>query len=126
MSLTCSLNRPLVRPLARFLSRRLDGRPTRRPNYLAKACALLGKYIRLRRKSARAGPHLFGPHAGAYYRDTLRLAGQQKVVAAALDKIYGPDPSGAPPPLSVWQERYDLPPEQMKAHRKWFRENYGA
>jgi hypothetical protein len=126
MPLTRSLNRPLFRPVARFLDRRLDGRSVRRTNYLAEACALLGKYIRLRRKSAKAEPHLFGPHAGAYYRDTLRLADQQKVVAAALDKIYGPDPSGAPPPPSVWSERYDLPPEQMKVHRQWFRENYGA
>jgi hypothetical protein len=120
------LTRSLNRPLARFLGRRLDGRPARRPNYLAEACALLGKYIRLRRKTAKAEPHLFGPHAGDYYRDTLKLADQQKVVAAALEKIYGPDPSGAPPPSSVWQERYDIPPEQMKVYRKWFRENYGA
>ena len=126
MPITRSLNRPLNRPLARFLGRRLDGRPARRPNYLAEACALLGKYIRLRRKTAKAEPHLFGPHAGSYYRDTLKLADQQKVVAAALDKIYGPDPSGAPPPPSVWAERYDIPPEQMKVYRKWFRENYGA
>jgi hypothetical protein len=126
MPITRSLNRPLNRPLARFLGRRLDGRPARRPNYLAEACALLGKYIRLRRKTAKAEPHLFGPHAGIYYRDTLKLADQQKVVAAALDKIYGPDPSGAPPPPSVWAERYDIPPEQMKVYRKWFRENYGA
>jgi hypothetical protein len=87
------LARSLSRPLARFLGRRLDGRPARRLNYLAEACALLGKYIRLRRKSVRAEPHLFGPRAGDYYRDTLELADQQKVVAAALDKIYGPDPS---------------------------------
>ena len=120
------LARSLNRPLARFLGRRLDGRSTHRPNYLAEACALLGKYIRLRRKSARAEPHLFGPHAGAYYRDTLKLADQQKVMAAALEKIYGPDPSGAPPPPSVWQERYDLPPEPMQVYRKWFRETYGA
>lgn len=125
MLLTRSLNCLLVRPPARSLDRRLDGRSVRRPNYLAEACALLGKYIRLRRKSAQAEPHLFGPRAGAYYRDTLELADQQKVVAAALDKIYGPDPSGAPPPPSVWVERYDIPPAGMKRHRKWFRENYG-
>jgi hypothetical protein len=126
MPLTRSLNRPLFRPLARFLDRRLADRSVRRPNYLAEACALLGKYIRLRRKSAKAEPHLFGPHAGDYYRDTLRLESERKVRTAALEKIYGPDPSGAPPPPSVWSERYDLPPEQMKVHRQWFRENYGA
>lgn len=126
MLLTRSLNRPLVCPLTRFLGRRLDRRSARRPNYLAEACALLGKYIRLRRKSARAEPHLFGPHAGAYYRDTLRRADQQKVAAAALDKIYGSAPPDSPPSPSVWDERYQIPPAGKKNHRKWFRETYGA
>ena len=126
MLLNRQLNRPLARPLDRFLNRRLDGRPCRPPNYLAQACTLIQKYIRLRRKAARDEPHLFGPHAGAYYRDTLKLEAQQKEVDAALEKVYGPGPPGSSPPPSVWAERYSIPPESMKIHRKWFRENYGA
>jgi hypothetical protein len=126
MLLNRRLNRPLARSLDRSLNRRLDGRPCRPPNNLAQACSLIQKYIRLRRKSARDEPHLFGPHAGAYYRDTLKQEARQKEVEAALEKIYGPGPAGSTPPRSVWTERYSIPPESMKIHRKWFRENYGA
>jgi hypothetical protein len=126
MILDRRLNRPLDCPLDQFLNRRLDGRPCRPVNGLAQACTLIEKYIRLRRKTARAEPHLFGPHAGAYYRDTLKREAQQKEVDAALKKIYGPDPPGTPPAPSIWTERYCIPPERMKIHRKWFRENYGA
>ena len=125
MPLTRSLNRPLAHGLDRCLNRRLAGRPCRRPNYLAEACALLGKYLRLRRSAAKAAPHLFGPHAGEYYRDTLRQAAHDREVAAALDKIYGPSSPGSPARPSVWQERYEIPPDQMKLHRRWFREKYG-
>lgn len=125
MPRTRRLNRPLARPLDRCLNRRLAGRPRRPPNGLAEACRLLGEYLRLRRKTARAAPHLFGRHAGEYYRDTLRLEAQGNEVAAALDKVYGPAPPGSPPPSSVWVERYAVPPEQQPCHRKWFRKNYG-
>jgi hypothetical protein len=125
MPLTHSLNRLLNRPLGRFLNRRIDGRPCRPPNYLAQACSLLEKYLRLRRQAAKAEPHLFGPHAGEYYRDTQRLAAQDREVAAALDKIYGPAPPGSPTRPSVWEERYSIPPESQKLHRRWFREKYG-
>jgi hypothetical protein len=126
MRLDRRLNRPLARDLDRLLNRRRDGRPCRPKNYLAEACALIQKYIRLRRNAARDEPHLFGPHAGAYYRDTLKMEAQQKEVDAALEKIYGPDSPRSPRPTSIWTERYSIPPESMKIHRKWFRENYGA
>lgn len=126
MSCLRALNRSLARPLDRFLNRRLVGRPRRPPNDLAAACTLLNQYIRLRRKTAKAAPHLFGPHAGKYYRDTLRLAAQDQEVDAALEKIYGPAPPGSPPRPSVWVERYAIPTDQQKLHRKWFREKYGA
>jgi len=126
MSCLRSLNRPLARPLNRFLNRRLDGRSCRPPDYLAQACNLLEKYLQLRRRAARAEPHLFGLHAGKYYRDTLRLAAQDQEVDAALGKIYGPAPPGSPPRPSVWVERYAIPTDQQRLHRKWFREKYGA
>ncbi|HEV2435941.1 MAG TPA: hypothetical protein VG077_08075 [Verrucomicrobiae bacterium] len=125
MLLNRRLNRLLARPLDRFLNHRLGGRPCRPPNYLAQACTLIGKFISLRRKMARAEPHLFGPHTGAYYRDTLKLEAEQKEMHAALEKVYGPAPPGSPRPVSVWSNRYYIPPERMKIHRKWFRENYG-
>jgi len=126
MLLNRRLNRLLDHPLGRFPDRRPDGRPCRPRNHLAEACALIQKYIRLRRKAARADPHLFGPHAGAYYRDTLKMEARQRETNAALDKIYGPAPTGSPRSPSVWVERYCIPPEGMKIHRKWFREKYGA
>lgn len=126
MLLNRRLNRLLDRPLDRFLKRRLDGRPCRPAKDLAVACALIQKYISLRRRAARTAPYLFGPHAGAYYRDTLKQEVQQKEVDAALGKIYGPAPAGAPPPRFVWTERYHIPPQSMKTHRRWFLENYGA
>ena|SRR5712671_3303370 len=125
MLLNRCLNRPLVRRLDRFLNRRLDGRQFRPTNYLAQACTLLQEYMRLRRRAAKSEPHLFGPHAGAYYRDTLKMEARQNEVDAALDNVYGSNPNGSPP-SSVWSERYDIPPESMKTHRRWFRENYGA
>jgi hypothetical protein len=54
------------------------------------------------------------------------MEAQQKEVDAALEKIYGPDSPRSPRPTSIWTERYSIPPESMKIHRKWFRENYGA
>lgn len=126
MHLNCRLNRLLAHPLGRCLNRRLDGRRCRPPDGLALACTLIQKYLRLRRKTAKAEPHLFGPHAGAYYRDTLKMAAQEKEAAAALQKIYGPEPPGSPHPRSIWQKRYHIPPESMKIHRKWFRDNYGG
>jgi len=125
MHLNRRLNHPLDHSLDRLLDRRLDGRPCRPPDDLAQACALLQKYLRLRRKAAQAEPHLFGPHAGAYYRDTLKMADAQKEIHAALDKVYGPEPPGSVPSPSVWSQRYAIPPESKKIHRRWFHENYG-
>ena len=126
MILDRRLNRMLAHPLGRSLNRRLNGGSCRSRNDLAMACSLIQKYIRLRRKTARSQPHLFGPHAGAYYRDTLKLAARQKEVDAALEKIYGTSPPGSPASPSVWVDRYHIPSENMKIHRKWFRENYGS
>jgi hypothetical protein len=125
MRLNCRQNRPLAHYLGRFLNRWIDGCPCRPANHLAQACTLIEKYIRQRRQTAKAEPHLFGPHAGAYYRDTLKLEARKKVTDAALEKVYGPSPPGSPLRPSVWTERYCIPPDGMKIHRRWFRENYG-
>lgn len=120
-----SLSRPVSRPLGRLLTRRLDGRRWRRPDRLAEICALVGRYLRMRRRAAAAEPHIFGRHAAAYYADTLREEKFQAEVEAALLKVYGPPPPDSPPPRSVWSERYAIPPGQEKFHRRWFREKYG-
>lgn len=125
MRLSRSLNRQADRRLGALLTRRLDGRPWRRPDYLAEVCGLIQRYLRLRKKSAAAEPHLFGRHAAAYYQDTLREERRQQEIAAALDRIYGPPAAGESPGPTIWQERYEIPPDKMKFHRRWFREKYG-
>ena len=56
---------------------------------------------------------------------TLILEARKKVTDAALEKVYGPSPPCSPLRPSVWTERYCIPPDGMKIHRRWFRENYG-
>ena len=125
MRLTRSLNRRTGRCLGALLTRRLDGRPWGRPDPLAEACGLIERYLRLRKQSAAAEPHRFGRHAAAYYQETLRAERRQQEIDSALDRVYGPPPAGEPPRPSVWQERYEVPPDQMKFHRRWFRKQYG-
>jgi hypothetical protein len=47
---TRSLNRLLARRQGRYLTTRTDGRRWTPPNYLAMACRVLGKYVRLRER----------------------------------------------------------------------------
>jgi hypothetical protein len=89
-------------------------------------CCLLERFLRLQKKAARADPHIAGPHAGRYFRDTLQMEREQREIDAALTRVYGPEPPGTPPRPTVWQERYFIPTDQMPVFRKWFRENYGA
>jgi len=126
MHLNRPLNRRLNRHLGSLLTRRTNGRRYRRRNLLAEACRALELCIRQSKKMAKADPHLFGPHAHAYYLDTLREDQQMQEAAAALDKVYGPSPDGNSPLRSVWQERYNIPPEQRKFFLKWFKEHYGS
>jgi hypothetical protein len=125
MRLNRVLNRPVQRRLDDYLVRRLDGHPARRPDYLARVCTLIEVYLRRRRRLARSEPHVFGRHAAAYYRDTVREEQYQREVEAALNKVYGPSPAGELPPRSVWSERYAIPPAQARFHRRWFRQKYG-
>jgi len=120
-----SLNHRLGCRLDVYLPRRLDGRPARRPDYLAQVCNLIEEYLRLRKKLAKNQPHIYGRHAAAYYRDTLREEQWRREVEAALDKVYGPVPPVAASSPSIWQERYEIPPAQMRFHLRWFRQQYG-
>lgn len=121
------LNRRLQRHLGSLLTRRTNGRRFHRTNLLAEACRALNLRLRQVNKMARTDPHLFGPHARAYYRDVLRQDRQAQLIHAALDKVYGPAPAEAAGPLSsVWQEHYEIPPKQRKVFFKWFRQHYGS
>ena len=126
MRLNRSLNRRLNRHLGSLLTRRTSGRRYRRRNLLAEACRALELCIRQSKKMAKADPHLFGPHARAYYLDTLREDQQAQEIEAALEKVYGPDPDGAGQLRSVWQERYNIPPEERRNFLKWFKQRYGS
>jgi len=125
MRLNRALNRRWGRPLARLGFRRLDGRRARRPDPLAQASRAINRYLRERRQLARTHPHLYGRHAGRYYQDALREEQRNRLVDAALDKVYGRAAPGEPARPSVWQQRYEIPPDQMRVHRKWFRRQYG-
>lgn len=122
------LNRRLQRHLGSLLTRRTNGRRFHRANLLAQACRALNLCLRQATKMARADPHLFGPHARAYYRDVFRRDSQAQLIQAALDKVYGPTPAGAADDQlgSVWQEHYHIPPEQRRVFFKWFRQHYGS
>ena len=126
MRLNRRLNSRLNRHLGSLLTRRTNGRRYRRRNLLAEACRALELCIRQSKKMAKADPHLFSPHAHAFYLDTLREDQQAQEIEAALDKVYGPDPERAGRLRSVWQERYNIPPEQRKFFLKWFKEHYGS
>lgn len=119
------LNRRLGHRLSRYLTRRLDTRRYRPPNHFAQACRLLASFVRLWEKAARTEPHVFGPQAGRYYRDTLQMEREQREIDAALTRVYGPEPPGTPSRPTVWMDRYYIPTAKMPLFRKWFRENYG-
>lgn len=121
-----SLNRSLNCRVTRRATRMLGGaRRPRQPNPLREACRLLARYIRLSKRAARKDPHLFGPRAPDYYRDTLRLVQEEKEDEAAIRKVYGPPAPGATPYVStLWTDRYVRRPRNRKRFLKWFQEHY--
>lgn len=126
MPLNQYLNRPLARQLTTCITRRTDGRPYCPPDDIAIACRCLTQALRISKRLAAADPHLFGPHAAQYFRDTVREAADMATIDAALRKVYGPPkPNDPPPGPGVWTQRYRLDP-QWRGFRKWFRARYGA
>ena len=121
-----SLNQRLGRPLGHCVIVRLDGCPYRPPDWWAAACNALARYVRILDQSARRDPHLFGPHADSYFRDTVQLQQKQREIEAALQKAYGPPVPGQEwRPEIVWYERYVRDPANEEFFRKWFKEHYG-
>ena len=126
MHLTRRLNRPQSRRLGCLLTTRTNGRPWRQLNYLALACRILATYVRSRERTIKREPHLHGPHANSYLRDTVQMDCRQREIDAALFKVYGPPkPEDPPAGPGVWTRRYFLDP-QTRGFRKWFREQYGS
>jgi hypothetical protein len=129
-----SASRRLSRPLGRSLSHpitcyatRMQGgahRP-RQPDLLRVACRFLSLYIRLTKRAAKDEPHLFGPRAPDYFRDTVRMEQQEKEFEAAIRKVYGPpDPASPFRGSTLWTDRYVIPPERRRLFLKWFNEQY--
>ena len=101
----------------------LDG--ARRPNLLRLACRLLTEYLRSAKRMARQDPHLFGPRAMDYYRDTLAKVEFEKEIWAAIEKVYGPpEPGHERPASTIWSDRYFPPPERRRFFLKCFHEKY--
>lgn len=122
------LNRRLDHKCNRYDSRMLPGARRPRPvDPLRAACRALNLAVRLSKRMAKRDPHLFGPRAADYFRDTLRLEAQQRETEAALRKVYGPPKPGDPPFVStLWTDRYfHTTPEAQRIFRKWFKEHYG-
>jgi hypothetical protein len=126
MNLGRSLNRPLRRRLGAYPTRRTDGRRFRPPNnHFRIYLGALARYVRLLEKMAKREPHLYGPYADRYRRDTLEEVRFQAEMDAAICKVYGPPKPGDPPPRpDAWTQRYEIDP-QWRGFRRWFRERYG-
>ena len=122
------LSRPATIRLSQNCCRKIGRRLTRgpRPRYLALACRLLRDAVRISKRMAKRDPHLFGPHARAYYDDTVGLENFQREFDEALRKVYGPNPDDASPRQStIWTDRYINRPTQ-RSFRKWFKESYAC
>ena len=119
-----SLKHCLNRRCSRYATQMLGGaRRPRPPNDIAIVCRALSEYLRIGQRMARRDPHLFGPRALDYYRDTLALERFEKETDAALLKVYGPAPPDQPKRVStLWSDRYPDMPDRL--FRKWFHENY--
>ncbi|MEY4387567.1 MAG: hypothetical protein RLY20_2850 [Verrucomicrobiota bacterium] len=121
------MNRRLTVRVVRCLTRRLDGRAFRPPDYFAQACQHLERYVRLVEKAARQEPHVYGPHADRYYRDTVQMISDEREIDAALARVYGSTPTSVSEIAArIWRERYGFSTRQAPSFRKWFRERYGA
>ena len=97
------------------------------PNYLTIACRYLAQALRISKRMAKADPHLFGPHARAYFLETLDLEKSYREIDDPLDMVYGPQREGKPPLSStLWTDRYVIEPARRGLFHKWFKERYGS
>ena len=89
------LNRSLNRRLTRYTSTLQGGARRPRPDSgFGEIFRCFRAYFQVRDRMAREDPHLFGPEAQPYYRETVAEHDWALKVDAALTRVYGPVPLG--------------------------------
>jgi hypothetical protein len=100
-------------------------RRPRRSSGLGALCRVLGAYVRMAKRAAKDDPHIFGPHASQYLRETLEFDAFYRELGPAMTKVYGPAAPGEPRPgHGLWTDRYFYRPEDKRRFLKWFREKH--
>lgn len=115
-----SLNRSLNHRLNRYATSMLDGRPRPRDaDGFAEIFQCFRAYFKVRDRMALEDPHLFGPEAARYYRETVAEHHAARQIEAALDRVYGPSASAHSGWADrVWSDNY--PTFQSAAEKqKW-------
>ena len=112
-------NRSRNRSLAVHTTRMLHDR--RRPASsadLAGALRCVNQAVRIARRMAKREPHIFGPQASGYLRETIEMAGQQDEFRRLLQRVYGDQ--ATPIPSTVWSQRYpEFAGKVDKLVKKW-------
>jgi hypothetical protein len=106
----------------RYATKMVGGaRRPRRPDDITIVCRAISKYIRITNRMAKEEPHIYGPRADDYLRDTLQMERIEQAVDTAIRK-FRPD---RPPLVStLWSKRYDHKPENRRLFLNWFHEFY--
>ena len=123
-SLNRSLNRRLNRRLNRYSTTLQGGacRPRDKDGF-AEIFRCFREYFKVRDRMARADPHLFGPEAQAYYRETVAEHDWALKVDAALTCVYGPaTPGESCGADQVWSTAYPVfhnAAEKQKWVKNW-------
>lgn len=117
-----ALNRSLNHRLTRYTAS-LQGGARRPPadDGFAEIFRCFRAYFKVRDRMAREDPHLFGPDAPAYHRETVAEHRYATQIEAALTRVYGPaaTPSEAD---QVWSQAYPVfhsAAEKQKWVKNW-------
>jgi hypothetical protein len=98
-----------------------SARRPRRPDDITIVCRAISKYIRIANRMAKEDPHIYGPRADDYLRDTLKMERIEQAFDTAIRK-FRPD---RPPLVStLWLRRYYHKPENRRLFLNWFHEFY--
>jgi len=130
LDLIASMFTSLNRPLHHYLNRRLNryatavasgGRRPRAKGGLLEICRYLEQALKISDRLAREDPHLFGPEAPAYFRETIAEHKWAVTIDAAVAQVYG---AAATPPDThrVWSQAYPVfhsAAEKQKWVKNW-------